>query len=402
MPKKRKPVDSDDECDIPDNPDIVGVKILIRGIDRIDSEKQSCFADIWMGAYTCENGSATRAFQATYSKAHKAKKFDHRVQRPSWHLTLLKTSDQQYGYIDKGHPVLRRFNDGTYYERQQIQCNLRQQLHLMSFPYDKQMLTMEFSLETSTRYAVFDTNRDRISIDTDTTFSFAQETEWEFDIEKLFYTVKQEIYPSQVPAGVAGCSSDADPHPNEAVSYSRLTIHIPITRVPTVYILSVMAPLCAVGLAVCIGFSMRSISPGDRLQYLCTLLLTLFALKWSCFESLPKISYTCFLDVVIVASYVYVLISMIICVCVDKDIKTGMLCYIAETAVFVAGIASALLYFKHQDALKKKYIPDSERYYIKRSRPDGKAKTAKQSAPPYVLVSLLAGYILIGFIDGIW
>ena len=330
-----------EEC----GPDYVGVKLIIRSLDDIDTEKQNCFADIWMGAYTCADGSATNAFQATYSGDHKREVFSVSEQRPCWHMCLLNSSEQTFVYASRNLPTLRNFDDGTYYERQHVQCRLSQQMHLHAFPFDSQVLCIRLSLDVSSRNAVFDESK--IDVDVDTSFLFVQKAEWEFDINSMYFVMEQQEF---------GERRD---------QYPRFSLYIPIKRNPKIYILNIILPLFIVTVSTYFAFDMPQVNVGERLCYLSTLMLTVFALKWSCFEKLPKISYFCFLDWLLATSYLYVFACMAVCVSGHgSNVKRSMTLYYA---LCIAVLSMLLTYFQHIEKDKAGNPNVAQRRYIRRN-----------------------------------
>jgi hypothetical protein len=316
-----------------ESPDKVGLKFLIRLLDDIDTEKQNCYADLWMGAYTSIDDSATRAFQMAYSQEYAEQLFDDKTKRkPAWHICLLSCSEQCFVYQSRNLPTVRDFGDGTFYERQHVQCRLSQEMHLGAFPFDNQELVIRVSLDVCSRNAIFDESR--IKVDLDTSFLFVQKAEWEFQTDRMYYTVESQQFGED--------------------SYPRFSVHIPIRRNPKIYILNIVSPLVIV--TCCTFFTLYVGSVAERLGFLSTLMLTVFTLKWSSFEKLPKISYLCFLDWLLLAGYVYIVFCMTMTVWYRDDVQAlqGHLIFLGMYVFLVVVLIGACMYFQHSETQRWK------------------------------------------------
>jgi hypothetical protein len=73
-------------------------QVIIRSIDQIDTLSQSCYVDLWYGAYSCQNPSATEAFQKQLAIDSSDKHFSKSANStfPMWHVTLMNSYDVVY------------------------------------------------------------------------------------------------------------------------------------------------------------------------------------------------------------------------------------------------------------------------------------------------------------------
>ena len=237
-------------------------------------------------------------------------------------------------------PTLRNFGDGTYYERQHVQCRLSQQMHLHAFPFDSQVLCICLSLDVPSRYAVYDESK--IDVDVDTSFLFVQKAEWEFDINSMYFVVEQQVFGER---------------------HDRLSLYIPIKRNPKIYILTIILPLYIVAVSTYFVFDMPQEHVDARLCYL----LSVLALKYSCFEKFPRVSNYCFMDCLLATSYLYVFACMAACVSGHGSNVKRLLTLFCGLCVAV--LLMLLIYFQHIERDKAGNPNVAKRRYIRRNGP---------------------------------
>lgn len=275
--------------------EVLKFKAFIRNIYEVNTLDQTIGFDIWIAAWSCAEGRATTVFQKAQHDGVDDVIFDSHSSfgeiRPVWHLNLQNAKDVKYIYREKQMPTVRCYpNGGGSFERQHIHCTVINNLKLEEFPFDTQNFELTVSLDVSTalaRFAQPDPNKETCELDGDTNISkdsasekMLDETEWHSATSRK--TRKGEW----VFGAVAHCE-----HVNEKVGvdgYSRIKIQIPVQRNPSSHFYTLMVPLFIVTTSAFYAFYIPQKDIGDRLSYLSTLLLTVFAFKWSAAEKLPK------------------------------------------------------------------------------------------------------------------
>ena len=274
-------------------PEKVGIKLLIKTIDAISSQQQDCSAEIFLGAYNSSERSATVAFQRAYSASDEGAiqaQFSS-SRRPLWNPVIINAYDIDDIYSGKFLPTYRLFEeDGTFYCRQHVQCQLHQTFDFRAFPFDDQVLKIEISLDVSAKNAVFDKNR--IYVNESTAFTFKGKLEWE--LKEMSWKIDNQCFGED--------------------QYQRLIVYIPIKRKSVHYIFSIFIPLVVLKLIAILAFTLEDakdidLSSHDQvtgsLKILITLLLTVFTLKWNLGASIPHTSYMCLVDYLFLVTYLY-------------------------------------------------------------------------------------------------
>jgi hypothetical protein len=142
-------------------------------VDSVDTQNQSFFAALWIGATDNRSDSATAAFQSSYNNVS----FDYKT-LPRWHITFLNVLEMDDQYINRKLPTLRSFDEEdpiTFYQRMQLKARFSNPFELEAFPFDVQLLTMHISLDANLKCAQFDAK-------------WMAEHAW-FDDERLFECV---------------------------------------------------------------------------------------------------------------------------------------------------------------------------------------------------------------------
>jgi len=311
----------------------VGFKAYIRNVNNIDTEKQKFFVDIWLCAYTSDVNSATEAFQNCYQH-EKHEEYFNGKQRPPWTLTFLNAEDARYIYMEKNLPTVRKFDDGTFFERQHVQGYISQSLDLRYFPFDSQVLEIKISLDVCVNVAKFIEDKMSISVDKDGNWKKVMGlTEWNI-LEKP--TI--QVFDRDVSSGEEVLPQDHLTQRQGANRYSTVVIRIKVSRNSSYYVNGMIIPLFVIIVASLLVFFMYKQGEIDEhMSYLSTLLLAIIAVRWSFIEKMPKVPYLCFMDQLFLIATLLVLCIMIMLVCLQTEVTSSMILAFKNGIHYVIG-----------------------------------------------------------------
>lgn len=304
--------------DRPSDGKIVGFKAFIRNLNYIDTEKQRFFIDIWVCAYTSEVSSATEAFQNCYQDP-RAEEFFDGSQRPPWTLTFVNAEEVKYVYLEKNLPTIRKFDDGSFFERQHVQCYISQSLDLRMFPFDRQVLEIKISLDVNVNIAKFQDDPKKLDISVD------KGGEWKHILKQTEWFVSDDkpeisILDREVSSGELVETKENLTTIQGANRYSTVVIRIKVRRNWAYYVNGMIIPLGVIFLSAFFVFFHNGDKEGEKqsisehMSYLSTLLLAIIAVRWSFSEKMPKVPYLCLMDQLFAVATLSVFLTMMVLV----------------------------------------------------------------------------------------
>lgn len=297
-------------------PNVIQFRVILYLIDNVDSQKQSFFSNFYIGVHDRnkdESTSGTKSFQMAYSpnKEHWQDNFSS-CELPKWHTTLLNAVEFKDLYNEKNLPSTRRFEDGTFMERHQVNATFFTDFHLECFPFDSQLLKIIVSLDAPAYVATFHDSFNRHSVTQDDAYKqILEKAEWKQGT--TFFTIEKKRF-----EGGGGDKSrywqnltkdEKKIQKDLRNTYERLHVYIPVERKYANHVVTILLPLAILNFSTLIAFT--EIASSDALTLISTLLLSVFTLKWSLTGILPKISYNCTMDKLFILSFFY----MFACMC---------------------------------------------------------------------------------------
>lgn len=177
------------------------------------------------------------------------------------------------------HAMLAIAPDGTVDFDRELEVTLTSDLDLHSFPFDRQVLTMEIESAYSAEDLVLEPNPRQMVADA---LKLAQWT-----------------------AGPLRWSSALVEDPLDRDKYHRLTVTLEVARRPGFYVWQVFVPLFILILIASTVFFLPAEDLADRISVITTSLLTAVALSYAVHTDLPKISYLTAVDRLFVTVYVF-------------------------------------------------------------------------------------------------
>lgn len=297
----------------------VKIKVIIKRIDHIDTEKQAFFADLWVGAWDLDDlkPSFAEYFQNhhhTLNSQDPGKKNMFTGSQPKWTITFQNVQDLVHLYKIKQLPEAREV-DGRHLMRYHVQGTFSSVFDLRWFPFDRQVLKMKISLDIASKIARF--GKVEVPKD-DTFFDILSNSEW------ISVGLPEQETEER---NASACGSGA------GLSYDAVTVIQKIKRNPSHFVMTAFFPLIII-----MACSFLMIHPGaildlmlgrsdgklemDKLSYLSTMLLSVIALRFSFVDKMPRIPYLSLFDVVFMTSY-WILFNMM---CVAAEQRIGVLC----------------------------------------------------------------------------
>jgi hypothetical protein len=203
----------------------VKLKVIIKRIDHVDTEKQTFFADIWTGAWDVdvEKPSFAQYFQCHH---HDTSVFD--CGKPQWTISFQNVQDLFHFYKFKMLPETRKLQDG-HLIRYHAQGTFSSVFNLSMFPFDRQLLKIKISLDVPSsiaRIGKVEVFKDKENFDA------LLNSEWEID--------KSENNGDPYILREDRCASDVGSYGN---SYSTVTIAQNIKRNPNHFVMTAFFPL---------------------------------------------------------------------------------------------------------------------------------------------------------------
>ena len=224
----------------------------------------------------------------------------------------------------------QRLPDGSLYQTVRFQGRFSSKMALEDFPFDRQTLTMVFEDD---RYddaeIAYVPDADPITMNELTSLPG-------YELGSPDLVVSTQQYPTTF----------GDTSMTEAADYSRVTISVPITRPALIYVIKLIVPVLLVVIVAALVFLLHSSYVEARIAMGVTALLTLVALQFTTNATLPQVEYPMMIDLIYVASYLFVLAVMAQAVATSWMAQRGDAA--RETAldrrmVVVAGIGYAIL-----------------------------------------------------------
>ncbi len=259
----------------PPAPDVVRVGGLINDIQQLDLQSHSYNVDMYIW------------FKWKNPGINPAKSFEFQNAFELWgHITT-----QEYG-----RPV--ELPDGSLYQVIRNQGKFNTKLPLEDYPFDTQNLrvVLEDSSADSTQLVFAPDVEDPVSISDDLVIPG-----WEIGDPKL--TVVDNQYDTNF----------GDPRYGD-LTYSRAIFELPVTRPEGTYALKLLLPLLLVALTASLALLVHPRYVEGRIGIGITALLTLVALQITSNLSLPEVDYLILLDKIYIASYAFVVLTMVLIV----------------------------------------------------------------------------------------
>jgi hypothetical protein len=254
--------------------DIVRVGGLINDIQQLDLQTHSYNVDMYMW------------FKWTNPDIDPSRSFEFLNAYELWgHILTYETNEPQ------------RLPDGSYYQVLRNQGKFNNKLPLERYPFDEQRLSvaLEDSTAPSGRLA-FAPDEDPVAISDDLVIPG-------WDIGDPTLTVFDNQYDSNF----------GDPRFGD-IRYSRAVFELPVSRPKGTYALKLLLPLLLVALTASLALLVHPRYVEGRIGIGITALLTLVALQITSNSSLPEVDYLILLDKLYIASYAFVVLTMVMIV----------------------------------------------------------------------------------------
>ena len=313
---------------IPPEPITINFKVLINHIDRVKVNELSFYGDIWFAAYTGVNPSQSFAFGADNYTDNKS---NDNTNCPFGGIRCLNAMEPSVEkYRDGNLPNIRYFEeDDSWYLRGNIVGTFSKLFDLHAYPFDVHEIEFIFALNVDDTIAIF--NEDNLSVRL-----------MPFKLDSMAgcdYNVYQPQISLIENSAIKGGSSSGK-------RYTHCKVIIPISRKYTHYIYDVVIPLLLIDI---VSFSVyfTDLKPiTHRLIISMTLLLTLFAFKWSIANSLPPTPYLTLTDLLFNSAYLLCGLH-IFGLCIANQLhenQLNLICAIITLIIFI--IIHVLLYFR--------------------------------------------------------
>jgi hypothetical protein len=256
-------------------PDVVRVGALINDIQQLDLQSHSYNVDMYMW------------FKWKNPDINPAKNFEFLNAFELWGHIL--TSEYS-------HPV--ELPDGSLYQVIRNQGKFNTKLPLEKYPFDTQHLrvAMEDSSADSTQLVFAPDGPEPVKVSKDLVIPG-------WDIGEPSLTIVDNKYDTNF----------GDPR-FENLTYSRAVFELPVSRPKGTYALKLLLPLLLVALTASLALLVHPRYVEGRIGIGITALLTLVALQITSNSSLPEVDYLILLDKIYIASYAFVVLTMVLIV----------------------------------------------------------------------------------------
>ena len=291
------------------NTDIVRVGGLINDIQQLDLQTHSYNVDMYMW------------FKWTNPDIDPSRSFEFLNAYELWgHILTYETNEPQ------------RLPDGSYYQVLRNQGKFNNKLPLERYPFDEQRLSvaLEDSTESSGRLA-YVPDVEPVEISNDLVIPG-----WDIGDPTL------DVFDNQY------VTNFGDPRFND-IKYSRAVFELPVERPRGTYALKLLLPLLLVALTASLALLVHPRYVEGRIGIGITALLTLVALQITSNSSLPEVDYLILLDKLYIASYAFVVLTMVLIVrnswvdaegdvAVAKAVDRKSLAFLLTAYVVVVGL----------------------------------------------------------------
>eukprot|EP01084_Bolivina_argentea_P013646 25604_1 len=273
---------------IPPEPEKIKFKVLINHIDRIKVSDLSFYADIWYAGYTGDNPSQSQAFSLNQSNEIERQEINNFYDSnnkplelpPFGGIRVLNAMDILEMYRHKKERYVRKFtSDDTWFLRGNLRGTFAQMYDLKTFPFDQHKLELTFALDVDDSIALIDDESLFIRLMPFKKNSMGG-TDW--DIYQPQIAIKEQ-------SAMSGGSSSGK-------KYTHCQVIIPISRKYNHHIYETILPLLLIELVAYGVYFSEEFPMVERLTVVVTLLLTLFAFKWTVAKSLPSLPYLTLMD----------------------------------------------------------------------------------------------------------
>ena len=255
-------------------PDIVRVGGLINDIQQLDLQSHSYNVDMYLW------------FKWKNPDIDPARSFEFLNAFEFWGHILTYESN---------NPLV--LPDGSYYQVLRNQGKFNTKLPLEKYPFDSQHLTV--ALEDSSAAndeIVYVPDEDPVAISKDLVIPG-----WEIGDPTL------DVFDNRYD------SNFGDPR-YEDIEYSRAVFDLPVARPEGTYALKLLLPMLLVALTAALALLVHPRFVEGRIGIGITALLTLVALQITSNSSLPEVDYLILLDKIYIASYAFVVLTMVMIV----------------------------------------------------------------------------------------
>jgi hypothetical protein len=258
----------------PAKPDIVRVGGLINDIQQLDLQSHSYNVDMYLW------------FKWTNPDIDPARSFEFLNAFELWgHILTYESNNPQV------------LPDGSFYQALRNQGKFNTKLPLEKYPFDTQNLVvaLEDSAAASDRI-VYVPDTEPVAVSQDLVIPG-------WDIGDPTLTVVDNKYDSNF----------GDPRYGD-LTYSRVIFDLPVSRPKGTYALKLLLPLLLVALTASLALLVHPRYVEGRIGIGITALLTLVALQITSNSSLPEVDYLILLDKLYIASYAFVVLTMVLIV----------------------------------------------------------------------------------------
>ena len=256
-------------------PDVVRIGALINDIQQLDLQSHSYNVDMYIW-FKWKNPEIDPASSFEFLNAFEL-----------WgHILTTTYSEPQV------------LPDGSLYQVIRNQGKFNAKLPLEDYPYDTQDLQVALEdANADSRQLVFvPDGPDPVAISQDLVIPG-------YEIDEPTLTISDNRYDTNF----------GDPR-FDRVTYSRAVFDLPVTRPEGTYSLKLMLPLLLVALTASLALLVHPRYVEGRIGIGITALLTLVALQITSNSSLPEVDYLILLDKIYIASYAFVVLTMVLIV----------------------------------------------------------------------------------------
>jgi hypothetical protein len=257
-----------------DKPDVVQVGGLINDIQQLDLQSHSYNVDMYIW------------FKWKNPDIDPARSFEFLNAFEFWgHILTYESNNPEV------------LPDGTFYQVLRNQGKFNTKLPLEKYPFDKQHLTVAFEdSSAASDEIVYVPDEDPAEISKDLVIPG-----WEIGDPTL------EVIDNKY------ASNFGDPR-YKNVTYSRAIFDLPVARPEGTYALKLLLPMLLVALTAAMALLVHPRFVEGRIGIGITALLTLVALQITSNSSLPEVDYLILLDKIYIASYAFVVLTMVMIV----------------------------------------------------------------------------------------
>lgn len=291
---------------MPQDADEIKLNVCINQVDNIDPVNFSFYANVSVSASNSNVAINENIWKSSkHSDDKKQKNIDSSNDNqtknvPKWNIHIANARKTQELFHKTGKKTLIESSDGVFYSRSHITGSFSQNYSMQHFPFDKHKLKLQIRLNCDASKAKFSLENVQIKM----IGSNYGGKDWQM-FEPYIHVCKQKKSASGISGGAA--------------YESYCNIIMPIARRTKSQFSEVLLPLFLIELLGLGSYYVESEPIFYRMTTMVTLLLTMFAFKWTVSKSLPVVPYLTYLDYHFNVAYFFFFLH---CVCNGLFIQT--------------------------------------------------------------------------------